>query len=64
MLQKLRGRKIERPPLREQILALLSSNGEKKTPEITAAVKGHPKAINTKLTRLVNAGEVVKVREG
>ena len=63
VLQRLRGRKIVRAPLREQILALLA-DGEKKTPELTAAIKGHPKAINTKLTRLVNTGEIVKVRRG
>ena len=64
VLQRLRGRKIVRPPLREQILALLASDGEKKTHQITAAIKGHPKAINTKLTRLVETGEIVKVRRG
>ena len=63
VLQRLRGRKIVRVPLREQILALLA-DGEKKTPQLTAAIQGHPKAINTKLTRLVNAGEIVKVRRG
>ena len=63
VLQRLRGRKIVRPPLREQILALLT-DGEKTTPQLTAAIQGHPKAINTKLTRLVNAGEIVKVRRG
>ena len=64
VLQKLRGRKIVRPPLRGQILDLLASDGEKKTHQITAAIKGHPKAINTKLTRLVETGEIVKVRRG
>ena len=63
VLQRLRGGKIVRPPLREQILALLA-DGEKKTPELTEAIQGHPKAINTKLTRLVEAGEIVKVRRG
>ena len=63
VLERLRGWKIIRAPLREQILALLAE-GEKKTPELTAAIQGHPKAINTKLTRLVNAGEIVKVRRG
>ena len=63
VLQRLRGRKIVRPPLREQILTLLA-DGEKTTPQLTAAIQGHPKAINTKLTRLVNAGEIVKVRRG
>ena len=64
VLERLRGWKIVRPPLREQILALLSSDGEKTTPQLTAAIQGHPKAINTKLTHLVNAGEIVKVRRG
>ena len=63
VLQRLRGGKIVRVPLREQILALLA-DGEKKTPELIAAIQGHPKAINTKLTRLVNDGEIVKVRRG
>ena len=63
VLQKLRGGKIARVPFREQILALLA-DGEKKTPEFTAAIKGHPKSINTELTRLVDTGEIVKVRRG
>ena len=63
VLRKLRGGKIARVPFREQILALLTA-GEKKTPELTAAIQGHPKAINTELTRLVNVGEIVKVRRG
>ena len=63
VLEKLRGGKIVRVPLREQILSLLA-DGEKKTPELTTAIKGHPKAINTKLTRLVEDGEIVKVRRG
>ena len=63
VLQRLRGGKIVRAPLREQILALLA-DGEKNIPQLTTAIKGHPKAINTKLTRLVNAGEIVKVRRG
>ena len=63
ILQRLRGGKIVRTPVREQILALLA-DGEKKTSQLTAAIEGHPKAINTKLTRLVEAGEIVKVRRG
>ena len=63
VLQRLRGGKIARTPLREQILSLLA-DGEKKTPQITAAIEGHPKAINTKLTRLTEAGEIIKVRRG
>ena len=55
--------KAPRVPFREQILALLA-DGEKKTPELTEAIQGHPKAINTELTRLVEMGEIVKVRRG
>ena len=61
VLQRLRGR--ARVTFREQILELLA-DGEKKTPEFAAAIQGHPKAINTELTRLVNSGEIVKVRRG
>ena len=63
LLQKLRGGNIERVTFREQILKLLA-DGEKKTPELTAAIQGHPKAINTELTRLVGTGEIVKVKRG
>ena len=63
MLQKLRGGKRARPLYRDQIIALLA-DGEKKTPDIIEAIEGNPKAINTKLTRLVEAGEIVKVKRG
>ena len=63
VLQRLRGGKNARATFREQILALLA-DGEKKTPELVAAIQGHPKAINTELTRLVELGEIVKVRRG
>ena len=63
VLQKLRGGKMARVPFREQIIALLA-DGEKKTPEIAEAIQGHPKAINTELTRLVNNGDIVKVKRG
>ena len=63
VLQKMRGGKLARAPFREQIIALLA-DGEKKTPELTEAIQGHPKAINTELTRLVNTGEIVKVKRG
>ena len=63
VLQRLRGGKIARVPFREQILTLLA-DGEKKTPELVAAIQGHPKAINTELTRLVEIGEIIKVRRG
>ena len=63
VLRRMRGGRLARVPYRDQILALLAG-GEMKTPEITAAIEGHPKAINTKLTRLVEAGEIVKVKRG
>ena len=63
LLKKLRGGNLERVTFREQILKLLA-DGEKKTPEIVAEIQGHPKAINTELTRLVNLGEIVKIRRG
>ena len=61
VLRKLRGGKKLRVPFREQILSLLS-DGEKKTAELVTAIQGHPKAINNELTRLVEVGEIVKVR--
>ena len=63
VLQRLRGGKIERVPFREQILTLFTE-GEEKTLEIVEAIQGHPKAINTELTRLVNTGDIVKIKRG
>ncbi|MYG00133.1 hypothetical protein F4212_13510 [Candidatus Poribacteria bacterium] len=63
VLQKMRGGKLARIPFREQILTLLA-DGEKKTPEIVESIQGHPKAINTELTRLVNTGDIVKIKRG
>ena len=63
MLKKLRGGKNLRVPFREQILSLLS-DGEKKTAELVAAIDGHPTAINKELLRLVDTGEIIKVRWG
>ena len=62
VLQRMRGWKA-RVTFREQILTLLA-DGEKKTREFAAAIEGHPKSINTELTRLVEAGEVIKVKWG
>ena len=64
VLQKLRGGKKLRVPFREQILSLLASEGEKKTAELVSLIDGHPKAINNELTRLVEVGEIVKIRRG
>ena len=62
MLKKLRGGKPLRVPLHEQIRAVLATRGEKKTAEVIAAVNGHPSPIKNKLKRLVDTGEIVKVR--
>ncbi|MCY3550399.1 MAG: winged helix-turn-helix domain-containing protein [Candidatus Poribacteria bacterium] len=61
VLQRLRGR--PRVTFREQILALLA-DGEKRTSEFVAAIQGNPKSINTELTRLVEAGVIIKVKWG
>ena len=61
MLMKLRGGKIQRVPFHEQIYALLEG-GEKKTAELIAAIDGHPGAIKNELKRLVDTGEIVKIR--
>ena len=63
VLQRMRGGKLARVSFREQILALLA-DGEKKTPEFVETIQGHPKAINTELTRLVNTGDIVKIKRG
>ena len=63
VLMALRGGEPLRVPLRDQILALLAS-GEKKTAEFIANIEGHPKSIINELTRLVNKGEIIRVRWG
>ena len=64
MLRKLRGGRPLRVPFREQILSILASDGQKKTAELVAAIDGHPKAIKNELSRLVEMGEIVRVRWG
>ena len=63
LLHKLRGGRSLRVPFREQILSLLA-DGEKRTSEFVAAIEGHPKAVKNELKRLVDAGEIAKVRWG
>ena len=63
LLNKLRGGNIPRVPFREQILSLLA-NGEKKASELAAAIEGNPKSIDNELRRLVDTGEIVRVRRG
>ena len=63
VLQKLRGGNISRVLFREQIFSLLAT-GEKRTSEIVDAIDGHPTSVRNELKRLVDAGEIVKVRWG
>ncbi len=63
VLHKLRGGNIPRVLFRKQIFALLA-NGERKASELVEAIEGHPTSIRNELTRLLNAGEIVKVRWG
>ncbi len=64
MLRKFRGGRPLRVPFREQILSTLASDGEKKTAELVATIDGHPKAVKNELSRLVEIGEIVRVRWG
>ncbi|MYB93226.1 hypothetical protein F4054_22435 [Candidatus Poribacteria bacterium] len=61
ILMKLRGGKPFRVPLRDQIFSQLA-NGEKKTAELIDLIDGHPGSIKNELKRLVDTGEIVKVR--
>ena len=61
-LQKLRGG-IRRVSFQEQILTLLA-DGEKKASEIVAAVGSSSQSVGNELKRLVDIGEIVKVRRG
>ena len=63
VLQRLRGGTLLRLPLGEQILSALA-DGEKKTAELVAAVDGYPTAIRNRLRRLVDGGEIVKIKRG
>ena len=61
VLMKLRGGTRLQVPLREQILSCLA-DGEKKSPELIAAIDGKPGSVRNALKRLIDAGEIVKVR--
>ena len=63
VLHKFRGGNIPRVLFREQIFSLLA-NGEKRASELVDAIDGHPIAVRNELTRLVDTGELVKVRWG
>lgn len=62
VLRKLSG--TERITFRQQILTLLASSGEKKASEMIAVIDGNPTAIRHALMKLVNTGEIVRVRRG
>ncbi len=64
MLQKIRGGNIQRVSFRDQILFLLSSGSEKKVSSLIAAIDSSPQSIGNELTKLVEAGEIVRVRRG
>ena len=61
VLMKLRGGTRLQVPLREQILSCLA-DGEKKSPELIEAIEGKPGSIRNALKRLIDTGEIVKVR--
>ena len=64
ILQRLRGGNIPRVSIREQILFLLATGGEKKTSLFTTAIDSSPQTIANEIKRLVDAGEIVRVRRG
>ena len=63
VLREFRGGAPLRVSFRQQILSLLA-DGEKRTAELVAAIEGHPKAVKNELKRLVDTGEIVRVRWG
>ena len=63
ILREFRGGAPLRVPFRLQILDLLA-DGEKRTAELVAAIEGHPKAVKNELKRLVDTGEIMRVRWG
>ena len=63
ILMRLRGSKLERTPFHVQIFEMLA-DGQKTTPEILEAIEGNPGAIKNELTRLVETGEIVRIRRG
>ena len=58
------GGNIPRVTFREQILFLLASGREKTTSSLVAAIDSSPQAIGNELKRLLDEGEIVRVRRG
>ncbi|RKU25370.1 hypothetical protein C6497_16040 [Candidatus Poribacteria bacterium] len=63
LLQKFRGGAPLRIPFRDQILDMLTE-GDKKTAEFVKAIEGNPEAVKNELKRLVDRGEIVRIRRG
>ena len=63
VLQRLRGGIPLRVPLRKQILSALA-NGEKKTAELVSEIDGYPTSIKKELRRLIDTGEIIRIRRG
>lgn len=63
VLNKLRGGNIPRVSFRDQIIKLLA-DGEKKVSTLIEAIEGNPTSVKNELKRLVDIGEIVKVRHG
>jgi len=63
VLKKIRGGNIPRVLFRDQIYSLLAT-GEKTTGELVGSIEGHPTSVRNELKRLIDTGEIVKVRWG
>lgn len=63
ILQRFRGGARLRVPFRQQILEMLN-DGDKKTAELVQAIEGNPEAVKNELKRLMDRGEIVRVRRG
>ncbi|RKU25748.1 hypothetical protein C6497_15425 [Candidatus Poribacteria bacterium] len=63
ILNQLRDENKPRKLFRKQILSLLK-DGEKKTGELVSTISGHPNAIKNEISRLLDEGEIVKIKHG
>ena len=63
VLQKIRGGNAQRISIREQILFLLTT-GEKNTSLFVEAIDSSAQTISNELKKLLDAGEIVRVRRG
>ncbi|MCG9128794.1 hypothetical protein JT359_14460 [Candidatus Poribacteria bacterium] len=63
LLQKFRGGAPLRIPFRVQILEMLN-DGDKETAEFVRGIDGNPEAVKNELKRMVDNGEIIRVRRG